>query len=148
MCQQILNFQRYLIKFFTHQRTQSTTQNNLNLAENWFSKQLGVTFYDFFDFLIWLIENIFFSQKIISEMKAEWMMQWSIPKSIILFLKEILKDQQNYNIENWWLLLQHIDHYIAKGFYTSIGKIQSVNQFVLHKLRVILIKFQLNFMKD
>ena len=122
MCQQILNFQRYLIKFFTHQRTQSTTQNNLNLAENWFSKQLGVTFYDFFDFLIWLIENIFFSQKIISEMKAEWMMQWSIPKSTILFLKEILKDQQNYNIENRRLLLQHIDHYFAKGFYTSVCK--------------------------
>ena len=137
MCQQILNFQRYLIKFFTHQRTQSTTQNNLNLAENWFSKQLGVTFYDFFDFLIWLIENIFFSQKIISEMKAEWMMQWSIPKSIILFLKEILKDQKNYNIENWRLLLQHIDHYFAKGFYTL-----SV------KFKVWISLFCINFISD
>ena len=129
MCQQILNFQRYLIKFFTHQRTQSTTQNNLNLAENWFSKQLGVTFYDFFDFLIWLIENIFFSQKIISEMKEEWKMQWSIPKSIILFLKGILKDQENYKIENWWLLLQHIDHNFAERFCTSVRNVQCENSF-------------------
>ena len=105
---------------------------NLNLAENWFSKQLGVTFYDFFDFLIWLIENIFFSQKIISEMKEEWKMQWSIPKSIILFLKGILKDQQNYKIENWWLLLQHIDHNFAERFCTLVRNVQCEHQFLLH----------------